>query len=209
MKPFVIIGIDPGLANTGWGVVSSLGSRISPLAYGCITTNKRNDLPTRLAIIHDNLCEIIDRYNPAALSAEGIYFGANTKTAIPTAQARGAALVACAYKGLEYGEYTPMQIKQALVGTGTADKHQVQYMVRAVLDLDHEPKPDHAADALAAAITHARMRNVQILEHAFESKVDAGSIPGALSAKESKDNFNKRVAAALDKERAVAARPSS
>lgn len=195
------------MANTGWGVVSSSGAHISPLAYGCITTSKRNDLPTRLAIIHDNLCEIIDRYNPAALSAEGIYFGANTKTAIPTAQARGAALVACAYKGLEYGEYTPMQIKQALVGTGSADKHQVQYMVRAVLGLDHEPKPDHAADALAAAITHARMRNVQILEQRFESRVKEGPARNTLSAKESKRNFEKRVADALEKERAAQARP--
>lgn len=209
LKPFVIIGIDPGLAHTGWGVVSSLGSRISPIAYGCITTANRDDLPTRLAIIHDNLCEIIDRYNPAALSAEGIYFGANTKTAIPTAQARGAALVACAYKGLEYGEYTPMQIKQALVGTGAADKHQVQYMVRAVLELDHEPKPDHAADALAAAITHARMRKAHMLEQEFESRAEAGQMRNTLSAKESRDHFNKRVAAALEKERAAKIRPGS
>lgn len=152
------MGIDPGLANTGWGVIRCFGTRIEPVAYGCITTTKNHDLPTRLAIIHDNLIETIDRYKPAALSVEGIYFGVNAKSAIPTAQARGAALVACAYKGLEYGEYTPMQIKQALVGTGAADKRQIQYMVRAVLKLDHEPKPDHAADALAAAITHARFR---------------------------------------------------
>ncbi|MFR7755608.1 MAG: crossover junction endodeoxyribonuclease RuvC, partial [Bacteroidales bacterium] len=98
------------------------------------------------------------------LSVEGIYFGNNAKSAIPTAQARGAALVACAYRGLEYGEYTPMQIKQALVGTGAADKRQIQYMVRAVLKLDHEPRPDHAADALAAAITHARLRTSRIIE---------------------------------------------
>ena len=113
---------------------------------------------------HDNLLEIIDRYLPTELSVEGIYFGNNAKSAIPTAQARGAALVACAYRGLEYGEYTPMQIKQALVGTGAADKRQIQYMVRAVLKLDHEPRPDHAADALAAAITHARLRTSRIIE---------------------------------------------
>lgn len=157
MDSTIIMGIDPGLANTGWGVIRSSGTRLSPIAYGCITTTNKSDLPTRLAIIHDNLIEIIDHYLPRSLSVEGIYFGANAKSAIPTAQARGAALVACAYKGLEYGEYTPMQIKQALVGTGTADKRQIQYMVRAVLKLDHEPHPDHAADALAAAITHARL----------------------------------------------------
>lgn len=158
------MGIDPGLANTGWGVICSKGSHINPVAYGCINTTKNHDLPMRLSIIHDNLLEIIDRYMPSALSVEGIYFGVNAKSAIPTAQARGAALVACAYKGLEYGEYTPMQIKQALVGTGSASKEQIQYMVRAVLKLDHEPKPDHAADALAAAITHARLQKSRQLQ---------------------------------------------
>jgi crossover junction endodeoxyribonuclease RuvC len=173
VESLVIIGIDPGLANTGWGVVHCHGSRIDPIAYGCITTTNTHDLPTRLAIIHDNLLEIIDRYKPQALSAEGIYFGANAKSAIPTAQARGAALVACACKGLEYGEYTPKQIKQALVGTGAADKNQVQYMVKAVLGFDQEPKPDHAADALAAAITHARLRTSRMLEKKILQQQDA------------------------------------
>lgn len=164
MESQIIMGIDPGLANTGWGIIRCSGTHVAPVAYGCITTTKSHDLPTRLAIIHDNLLEIIDRYLPTELSVEGIYFGNNAKSAIPTAQARGAALVACAYRGLEYGEYTPMQIKQALVGTGAADKRQIQYMVRAVLKLDHEPRPDHAADALAAAITHARLRTSRIIE---------------------------------------------
>lgn len=164
MESQIIMGIDPGLANTGWGIIRCGGTHVAPVAYGCITTTKSHDLPTRLAIIHDNLLEIIDRYLPTELSVEGIYFGNNAKSAIPTAQARGAALVACAYRGLEYGEYTPMQIKQALVGTGAADKRQIQYMVRAVLKLDHEPRPDHAADALAAAITHARLRTSSIIE---------------------------------------------
>ena len=202
MESLVIIGIDPGLANTGWGVVSCKGARIAPIAYGCITTKKQHDLPTRLAIIHDNLYEIIERYKPSALSAEGIYFGANAKSAIPTAQARGAALVACAKLGLEYGEYTPMQIKQALVGTGTADKHQVQYMVKAVLELDHEPKPDHAADALAAAITHARLREIRALEGAFEQKV-ASADAGGLTAQEAAARFEQRVAQAIEKEKST------
>ncbi len=200
MGSLVIIGIDPGLANTGWGVVSCQGSRIKPVAYGCITTSNTYDLPTRLSIIHDNLCEIIDRYNPASLSAEGIYFGANAKSAIPTAQARGAALVACAYKGLEYGEYTPMQIKQALVGTGSADKNQVQYMVKAVLELDHEPKPDHAADALAAAITHARMRNIKALEAQHVTSNMQGDSP---SASQAAARFNACVERAIRKEEAA------
>lgn len=172
------MGIDPGLANTGWGIIQRDRSRLSPIAYGCISTTKHNDLPTRLSIIHDNLLEIIDRYHPHSLSVEGIYFGVNAKSAIPTAQARGAALVACAYRGLEYGEYTPMQIKQALVGTGSAHKKQVQYMVRAVLKLDHEPKPDHAADALAAAITHARLSTARSIHHDHGAQAKANSSKG-------------------------------
>lgn len=171
MESQIIMGIDPGLANTGWGIIRCSGAQVSPIAYGCITTTKSHNLPMRLAIIHDNLLEIIDRYLPSELSVEGIYFGNNAKSAIPTAQARGAALVACAYKGLAYDEYTPMQIKQALVGTGSADKRQVQYMVRAVLKLDHEPRPDHAADALAAAITHARMRTARAIEKQAEQRL--------------------------------------
>ena len=151
------MGIDPGLAHTGWGVVEEQGSRIFPLAYGCIETQASQDLPYRLASIQDQITAALERYEPEALSIEEIYFGVNTKSAIATAHARGAVLVAAGRKELELGEYTPMQIKKAVVGTGAADKTQVQYMVRAILSLDHEPKPDHAADALAAAICHARM----------------------------------------------------
>lgn len=94
---------------------------------------------------------------------EGIYFGANVRSAIPTAHARGAALVACSLCGVEVGEYTPMQIKQAVVGTGAADKTQVTYMVRTLLHLDHDPKPDHAADALACAVCHAHLHRTREL----------------------------------------------
>ena len=203
MEESVILGIDPGLANTGWGVVRAGGSRVRPVAYGCITTGVEDELPTRLATIHDMLCGIIDRYEPTALSAEGIYFGANAKSAMLTAQARGAALVACAYKGLEYGEYTPMQIKQALVGTGTAEKEQVQYMVKAVLGLDHEPKPDHAADALAAAITHARLCPVQRLQRQLAQREQAAQQPGgAPTARQARSKFDQRVQQALAREQA-------
>ena len=152
------MGIDPGLANTGWGVVESIGPRLRPLAYGCISTEADQDLSYRLAVLNDQITAAIERYKPDALAIEKIYFGANVKSAIATAQARGAVLVAAGKSELELGEYTPMQIKKAVVGTGAAEKDQVQYMVKAVLELDHEPKPDHAADALAAAICHARMR---------------------------------------------------
>ena len=110
--------------------------------------------------------EAIEKYGPTELSIESIYFGENTKSAIATAQARGAAIVACSSAGLKVGEYTPMQIKQAVVGTGAADKRQVAYMVRSILGLDHEPRPDHAADALAAAVCHANVSRTKSLSEA-------------------------------------------
>ena len=122
----VVLGIDPGLANTGWGVVEERRGICRCRAYGCIHTTTEADLAARLRHI-------------------------------ATAHARGAALVACSLAGVEVGEYTPMQIKQAVVGTGAADKRQVTYMVRSLLNLDHDPKPDHAADALACAICHANL----------------------------------------------------
>lgn len=216
MDDVTILGIDPGLANTGWGVVRTQGPKVVPVAYGCITTPASDELPDRLGAIHDMLCGAIDRYGPSAFAAEGIYFGANSASAMLTAQARGAALVACASHGLEFAEYTPMQIKLSLVGTGTAEKEQVQYMVKAVLGLDVEPTPDHAADALAAAITHARMRPVRELEKNFSERVAGGGSStgtgaasgasagaGAASAKMARERFDSCVAAALERDAAA------
>lgn len=151
----VVLGLDPGLANTGWGIVEERSGACRCRAYGCIHTAADLALSTRLRKIVDELAAVVRRYHPEAAAVEGIYFGANVRSAIPTAHARGAALVACSLAGVEVGEYTPMQIKQAVVGTGAADKRQVTYMVRSLLHLDHDPKPDHAADALACAICHA------------------------------------------------------
>ena len=153
----IILGIDPGLANTGWGVIETRGSATRCRAYGCIRTGADEEITARLKCIHDEVEAAIEKYGPDAVAIEQIYFGANSKSALATGQARGAALVACARSGLDVGEYTPMQIKQAVVGTGAADKAQVQYMVRSLLTLDHTPKPDHAADALAAAICFAHL----------------------------------------------------
>lgn len=154
----IILGIDPGLANTGWGIVEQARTRLRCLAYGCITTSPADPVPVRLAIIHDELRRVIDRYGPSACAVESVYFGTNAKTAFATGQARGAALLATAAGGLSVGEYGPGEIKMAVVGSGSADKGQVQYMVRTILGLDREPEPDHAADALAAAICHAHRR---------------------------------------------------
>ena len=162
----VILGIDPGLAHTGWGVVETRGAVCRARAYGCVTTTASEPIDLRLGRIYRRLREVIERYGPTELAIESSYFGENTKSAIATAQARGAAIVACSTAGLSVGEYTPMQIKQAVVGTGAADKHQVMYMVRTVLELDHEPRPDHAADALAAAVCHANFTRTRSLEEA-------------------------------------------
>lgn len=151
----VILGIDPGLANTGWGVIETRGSLMRARAYDCVHTDAKDTLDHRLGLIFNRIGFAIREYNPDAVAIESIYFGTNTSAAIWTAHARGAAIAACAYAGIQVGEYTPMQIKQAIVGTGAADKGQVTYMVRNVLALDHDPKPDHCADALAAAVCHA------------------------------------------------------
>lgn len=156
----IILGIDPGLANTGWGVVEQQGSRFRCLAYGCITTAPDEPLSRRLSRIHDELVGVVDRYAPEEASLESVYFSTNAKTAFATGQARGVAVLATSGAGLELAEYGPGEIKMAVVGTGGADKHQVQYMVRIVLGLQQTPEPDHAADALAAAICHAHRRGV-------------------------------------------------
>lgn len=153
----IILGIDPGLANTGWGVIETTGSRHRCVAYGCVSTTADEAVPDRLARIHAEIAGVVARYAPAECAVESVFFGTNAKSAFATGQARGVALLATAGAGLRLGEYSPVQIKGAVVGTGTADKEQVTYMVRVLLGLPHDPRPDHAADALAAAICHANL----------------------------------------------------
>jgi len=156
--PVIILGIDPGLANTGWGIVETEGSRFRCLGYGCIRTVGADDTARRCKTVRDGLAELIGRFAPDEAAIENIYFSRNVATAMTTGHARGAALVAIADAGMLVGEYGPGEIKLAVVGTGSADKGQVTYMVRTILGLDHDPTPDHAADALAAAICHANQR---------------------------------------------------
>ncbi len=153
-KMRTVLGIDPGLANTGWGIVRQEGSRLSCVAYGCVSTSADDPLEQRLAKIHDQIGAVVEHYAPSCVGIETVWFGQNITAAFATGQARGAALVACAHAELKVGEFTPRQIKMAVVGTGTADKAQVQYMVKQLLGLQDPPKPDHAADALAAAICY-------------------------------------------------------
>ncbi len=152
----IVLGIDPGLKNTGWGVIEQRGSRLRCLAYGCITTEAGRPDAERLAEIHRGVVAVIERYAPEEAAVESVYFSNNAKTAFSTGQARGVALLAAS--AMAVGEYGPGEIKLAVVGAGDADKRQVQYMVRALLSLPHDPEPDHAADALAAAICHVNSR---------------------------------------------------
>jgi crossover junction endodeoxyribonuclease RuvC len=167
-----ILGIDPGLASTGWGVVEADGSKLRCMAYGCIATHAHEELAQRLATIHAEVRDVIARYHPSDCAVESVFFGSNAKSAFATGQARGVALLATADARLALGDYSPVQIKNVVVGTGSADKKQVQYMVRVTLGLDHEPQPDHAADALAAAITHARLRGMAALQRSLADASD-------------------------------------
>ena len=150
-----ILGIDPGYAILGWGVIDVVGNRFSVVDYGSILTDTKMEMPARLQVLYNGLTELIHKYKPDDASIEQLFFNSNAKTAILVGEARGVAVLACANGNLNIGEYTPLQIKQALVGYGRADKKQVQYMVITMLNLKSVPKPDDTADALAAAICHA------------------------------------------------------
>lgn len=154
----IILGIDPGLANTGWGVVARSGDSYTCLGYGCLVTHPSEDLASRLRLVHDGLAALIREHAPVECAIENVYFSTNVRTAFATGQARGAALVAAASAGLKVGEYGPGEVKLAVTGTGSADKRQIAYMVRAILGLAEEPSPDHAADALALAVCHGNLR---------------------------------------------------
>lgn len=149
-----ILGIDPGYAILGYGVIEKLGNKFRVCRYGAVTTEASMPMTERLEHLYDSLREIIDEEKPDVASIEQLFFNTNAKTAILVGQARGVAVLACVKGGLEVEEYTPLQIKQALVGYGRADKRQVQMMVKTILNLKEIPKPDDTADALAAAICH-------------------------------------------------------
>jgi crossover junction endodeoxyribonuclease RuvC len=181
----IILGIDPGLANTGWGVVEHKSSRYRCLAYGCITTSAEEPLSRRLSRVHEELVAVIERFAPTEASLESVYFNTNAKTAFATGQARGVAVLATAAAGLELAEYGPGEIKMAVVGTGSADKRQVQYMVRVMLGLPQIPEPDHAADALAAAICHANRRGGPALRAAAGKDAEPDACPADRDAQAS------------------------
>jgi crossover junction endodeoxyribonuclease RuvC len=148
----IVLGIDPGTASTGYGVVESAGSRLRAITEGMIATRPGIPLERRLADIHARVGELLDEHAPAAIAIEELYFGANVRTAFAVGQARGVVLLAAGQRGVPARSYTPQQVKAAVCGHGRADKRQVSQMVTRLLALADAPSTDHAADALAVAI---------------------------------------------------------
>lgn len=152
----IILGIDPGFAIVGWGVVESVRGNVRPIAYGAITTPAHTNLEERLLMIQNDLEHIINKYHPDEMAIEELFFNTNITTGIAVAEARGVILCTAHKLGVKIGEYTPLQVKQAVVGYGKAEKQQVIAMVTALLKLPKPPKPDDTADALAIAICHSQ-----------------------------------------------------
>jgi crossover junction endodeoxyribonuclease RuvC len=150
----LILGIDPGTATTGYGLITEKRDRLAFVDHGVISTSCKDTSQARLRKIYSDLKKLILDYKPNAIAIEKLYFGKNTKTAIAVGQARGIALLAAAERKIVVAEYTPLQVKMAVTGYGGADKKQVQQMVKTLLRLSDLPKPDDAADALAIAICH-------------------------------------------------------
>jgi crossover junction endodeoxyribonuclease RuvC len=167
----VILGIDPGTATTGYGIVRSNaadagevdGAAFTAVAYGAIETPASDPMPARLLVIHRELRRVVAEYRPSQVAVEQLFFGRNTTTALTVGQARGVALLAVAEAGLPVVEYTPLEVKHAIAGFGRAQKHQMQRMIQALLGLPTLPRPDDAADALAIALCHARLAPVRAL----------------------------------------------
>ncbi|NQU42588.1 crossover junction endodeoxyribonuclease RuvC [bacterium] len=158
-----ILGVDPGLAAMGWGLIEYPNGTPHSVRWGQVRTSPRDAMAQRLRQIYHGLRDLIRETEPDAVAIEQLFFATNVKTAIVVAQARGAAIPATAESGVEIFEYTPLQIKKAVTGRGRASKPQVQHMVAALLGLREIPRPDHAADALAAALSHAHTLKVSRL----------------------------------------------
>lgn len=154
-----ILGIDPGYAILGYGIVDYENNHFRVIDYGAVTTEKDQPMPERLKTLYGEVERLVDLYRPDMAAVEELFFNKNVKTAILVAQARGAVITAVTNRDVPLFEYTPLQIKQALVGYGRAEKNQVQQMVKIILNLDKVPKPDDTADALAVAVCHGNSYN--------------------------------------------------
>ncbi len=161
----IILGIDPGYAIVGWGVVEYSGSKFKTLGYGSIQTPAKMAVEDRLELIYRGMNDIIDKYHPDCMSVEELFFNTNTTTAIIVAEARGIIILSARLKGVKVFEYTPLQVKQAVVGYGRAEKKQVITMVTTLLSLPAPPKPDDTADALAIAVCHAHSGGSRLAQY--------------------------------------------
>jgi crossover junction endodeoxyribonuclease RuvC len=150
----IVLGIDPGIANTGYGVVERRCGRLYALDGGVITTRPEAPMQIRLAAIHRRVCELLDMHMATVISLEDVYFGKNASSAFAVGQARGVVMLAAGQRRLDIASYTPQQVKHAVCGSGRAEKDQVARMVQSMLALEQPPHPEHAADALAIAICH-------------------------------------------------------
>lgn len=157
----ILVGIDPGTATTGFGVVDKRGDRVTFVDCGVFSTPAHLDAPARLQMIYDEFNALLDKYAPVSVATERLFFTNNVTTGIPVGRALGVILLATAQRNLPWTEYTPTQVKSAVVGTGRAEKKQVQFMVTRLLNLAETPKPDDAADALAIAICHAHTQRLE------------------------------------------------
>jgi crossover junction endodeoxyribonuclease RuvC len=163
----LVMGIDPGTAITGYGLVREDEGELALVACGTVTTSAGQPMPDRLATIHSEITGLIDRYAPHAIAVEQLFFSRNVRTALAVGQARGVVLLAAAERDVPVSEYSPLEVKQAVVGYGMAPKAQVQEMVRMLLDLETVPRSDDAADAVAVAVCHLHSARLQdlIAEH--------------------------------------------
>lgn len=151
----IILGIDPGIARVGWGVISEDIGKYSALGYGCFETHASSEEDQRLLKINEFILELIKKYKPEIVAVEQLFFGANTKTALTVGQARGVIILTAAQSKIKTANYTPLQVKMALTGYGRAEKKQIQIMVNSLLKLPKKITQDDTADALAVALTHA------------------------------------------------------
>ena len=159
----IILGIDPGYATVGYGVIEADGMHFRTVDYGAVTTPANTPFDIRLEMIYDGICELCDRYKPDAASVEELFFNTNITTGIAVGHSRGVILLALRKSGVDFYEYTPLQVKQSVVGYGRAEKKQVMIMTKTLLGLERMPRPDDAADALALAVCHAQSAKSQLL----------------------------------------------
>ena len=166
----IILGIDPGLATIGFGVVKFERNKFTTIDHGAVITPPKTPVHERLKMIYEGMQNLIEAYNPDDLAIEELFYNTNQKTVISVCEARGVLLLCAHQNGLDINEYTPLQVKQSVVGYGRAEKIQVQTMVKNILNLEKIPKPDDAADALAIAICHAHSKSTNALFNVMNMK---------------------------------------